>query len=95
MLKQPNLDAPEETHLFFDTGDGTIITVFVNDNRESAKGSQRVGTGGLHHLYFSVDPDRFEEVAEALDDKVIDIVCLTEVFSCHFTLQTTTVLLLN
>lgn len=68
VLKQPNLDAPEETHLFFDTGDGTILTVFVNDNRESAKGSQRVGTGGVHHLCFSVDPDRFEEVAEALDD---------------------------
>ena len=29
VLEQPSLDVPELTHLFFDTGDGRILTFFV------------------------------------------------------------------
>ncbi len=65
VLRQPNLDDPSQTHLFFDTGDGRILTVFVSDDRSSAR-SQRVSTGAVHHLCFSVAPDRFEETMDAL-----------------------------
>jgi len=68
VLRQPNLDDPSQTHLFFDTGDGTILTVFVSDSRESESRPQRTGTGGVHHLCFGIDPDRFREVRAALDD---------------------------
>jgi catechol 2,3-dioxygenase-like lactoylglutathione lyase family enzyme len=66
VLRQPNLDDPDQTHLFFDTGDGRILTVFVGD-RPSTRGGQRVGTGAVHHLCFSVDPERYEEVMAALE----------------------------
>ena len=68
VLRQPNLDDPDQTHLFFDTGDGTILTFFVSDDRQSAGGPQRTGVGGVHHLCFTVVPERFDEVATALDD---------------------------
>ena len=67
VLRQPNLDDPSQTHLFFDTGDGSILTVFVGD-RPSTRGRQRGGTGSVHHLCFSIAPEDFEDVAAALDD---------------------------
>ncbi|OIB55404.1 VOC family protein [Natrialba sp. SSL1] len=67
VLRQPNLDDPSQTHLFFDTGDGRILTFFVSDDRPSARG-QRGGVGAVHHLCFSVDPDEYEETMQALED---------------------------
>ncbi len=67
VLRQPNLDDPSQTHLFFDSGDGRILTVFVNDDRDSAPG-QRLGTGAVHHLCFSVEPDRYGDVMAALEE---------------------------
>lgn len=67
VLRQPNLDDPSQTHLFFDTGDGTILTFFVSDDRGSDARPQRTQTGGVHHLCFNIDPDRFTEVQAALE----------------------------
>jgi catechol 2,3-dioxygenase-like lactoylglutathione lyase family enzyme len=67
VLRQPNLDDPSQTHLFFDTGDGRILTFFVSDDRPSNGGPQRTGVGGVHHLAFSVAPDRFEEMVDAIE----------------------------
>jgi len=65
VLRQPNLDDPSQTHLFFDTGDDRILTVFVGD-RPSAAG-QRPSTGAVHHLCFSVAPSAFGETMAALE----------------------------
>lgn len=67
VLRQPNLDDPSQTHLFFDTGDGRILTFFVSDDRSSDSRPQRGGVGSVHHLCFGVAPDQYEEVMEALD----------------------------
>jgi len=67
VLRQPNLDDPSQTHLFFDTGDGRILTVFVSDDRESDPRPQRSGVGAVHHLAFHVAPERFEDVTAALE----------------------------
>ena len=67
VLRQPNLDDPDQTHLFLDTGDGRIITFFVSDDRPSNRRPQQTQTGGVHHLAFSVDPERFGEVKAALE----------------------------
>ena len=67
VLRQPNLDDPSQTHLFFDTGDGRILTFFVSDDRPSARG-QRTQVGGVHHLCFSLDPEDYEDVMDALDE---------------------------
>jgi len=68
VLRQPNLDDPDQTHLFFDTGDGRILTFFVSDDRDSNAQPQRTQVGGVHHLAFRFAPDRFEAVRAALDD---------------------------
>ncbi|RQG90166.1 VOC family protein [Natrarchaeobius halalkaliphilus] len=68
VLRQPNLDDPSQTHLFFDTGDGRILTFFVSDDRPSNRRGQRGGVGAVHHLCFSVDPDEYEDVMNALED---------------------------
>ena len=69
VLRQPNLDDPTSTHLFFDTGDGRIITFFVSDDRPSNRGPQRPGVGGVHHLSFSIDPEEFVDIREALEEE--------------------------
>jgi len=71
VLRQPNLDAPSMTHLFFDTGDGRMLTFFVEDDRPSNRGGQQPGVGAVHHLAFSVDPERFEATKAALDEEGI------------------------
>ena len=68
VLRQPNLDAPHVTHLFFDTGDGRLLSFFVTDDRDSHTGPQRPGVGAVHHLAFRIDPDRFVETRQSLDD---------------------------
>ena len=35
VFEQPNLDRPEENHLYFDPGDGRLITVFTNEERQA------------------------------------------------------------
>ena len=68
ILRQPNLDDPSQTHLFFDTGDGRILTFFVSDDRPSNTGPQRGGVGAVHHLCFSVEPDDYRDIMAALDE---------------------------
>ncbi|MFB6176896.1 MAG: VOC family protein, partial [Halobaculum sp.] len=45
-----------------------ILTVFVSDDRDSAQG-QRVSTGSVHHLCFSVAPESFEDTMDALEQE--------------------------
>ncbi|WIV67488.1 VOC family protein [Natrialbaceae archaeon AArc-T1-2] len=68
VLRQPNLDDPSQTHLFFDTGDGRLLTFFVSDDRDADPRQQRTSVGGVHHLAFRIAPDRFEEVMAALEE---------------------------
>ena len=68
VLRQPNLDDPSQTHLFFDAGDGRIVTFFVSDQRRSDPNPLRGGVGAVHHLAFSIEPDRFREVMAALEE---------------------------
>jgi len=53
VFEQPNLDAPEVNHLFFDSGDGRLITVFTEEGREPG-GRVRDQTGSVHHLALTV-----------------------------------------
>ncbi|MFC7141918.1 VOC family protein [Halosimplex aquaticum] len=68
VLRQPNLDDPNSTHLFFDSGDGRIVTFFVTDERQSDASPLRHQVGSVHHLSFSIDPERFADVKAALEE---------------------------
>ena len=37
IFEQPNLDSPHEAHLYFDPGDGRLVTVFCDESRPRKK----------------------------------------------------------
>ncbi|MFB6156736.1 MAG: VOC family protein [Haloferacaceae archaeon] len=67
VVRQPNLDRAEVEHLFFDAGDGRLVTFFVDESRESAA-SQDPGVGAVHHLAFRVEPDELSAIRDRLLD---------------------------
>jgi len=67
VFEQPNLDVPAESHLYFDPGDGRLITVFTNENRTPDPTRNPEGIGNLHHLAFTVDD--MDKVLEDYESK--------------------------
>jgi len=54
IFEQPNLDAPEINHLYFDMGDGRTLTVFTEENREPPETPLAQQPGSVHHVAFWV-----------------------------------------
>ena len=71
VFEQPNLDVPEQNHLYFDPGDGRLITVFTNENNEPDPTPNPEGIGNLHHIAFSVSRATYTQVAKRLDERGI------------------------
>jgi catechol 2,3-dioxygenase-like lactoylglutathione lyase family enzyme len=71
IFEQPNLDVPEETHLYFDPGDGRLITFFVRPTRVDDPTPNPEGIGNLHHLAFTVSRATYTQVAKRLDERGI------------------------
>jgi len=72
VMRQPNLDREAVEHLFFDAGDGRLVTFFVDDSRESA-GGQEPGVGAVHHLAFRVEPAELPVIRDRLLDAGHDV----------------------
>jgi catechol 2,3-dioxygenase-like lactoylglutathione lyase family enzyme len=68
VFEQPNLDVPEETHLYFDAGDGRLITFFVRPTRVDDPEPNPQGIGNLHHLALTVSHAVYTQVAERLNE---------------------------
>jgi glyoxalase family protein len=71
VFTQPNLDVPEEEHLYFDPGDGRLLTFFVRPSREVDPTPNPEGIGNLHHLAFMVSRAVYNQVAERLEARGI------------------------
>jgi catechol 2,3-dioxygenase-like lactoylglutathione lyase family enzyme len=71
VFEQPNLDNPDESHLYFDPGDGRLITVFTNESRDVDTTPNPEGIGNLHHIAFNVSRATFTQVAKRLDERGI------------------------
>ena len=71
VFEQPNLDNPDESHLYFDPGDGRLITVFTNESREVDPVPNPEGIGNVHHMAFNVSRATFTQVAKRLDERGI------------------------
>jgi catechol 2,3-dioxygenase-like lactoylglutathione lyase family enzyme len=71
VFDQPNLDVPEESHLYFDPGDGRLITVFTNENRRPDNTPNPTEIGNVHHIAFSVSHATFAQAAKRLDERGI------------------------
>jgi len=72
VFEQPNLDVPEENHLYFDSGDGRLITFFVRPSRVNDPTHNPEGIGNLHHLAFTVSRATYTQVAKRLDQMGIE-----------------------
>jgi catechol 2,3-dioxygenase-like lactoylglutathione lyase family enzyme len=71
VFEQPNLDRPDQSHLYFDPGDGRLITVFTNESREVDTTPNPEGIGNVHHLAFAVSRATFTQAAQRLDARGI------------------------
>jgi glyoxalase family protein len=71
VLDQPNLDVPGEEHLYFDTGDGRLITFFVRPMRPNDPTPNPEGVGNLHHIAFTVSRATYTQVARRLNERGI------------------------
>jgi len=71
VFEQPNLDNHAINHLYFDPGDGRLITVFTEESRETGE-RVKDQTGSVHHLAFWVSLAVYKQVAARLDERGID-----------------------
>jgi catechol 2,3-dioxygenase-like lactoylglutathione lyase family enzyme len=71
VFEQPNLDNASESHLYFDPGDGRLITVFTNEERVPDPARTSTDQGCVHHIAFSVSQATFHQTVERLDERGI------------------------
>jgi catechol 2,3-dioxygenase-like lactoylglutathione lyase family enzyme len=71
VFEQPNLDNPSESHLYFDPGDGRLITVFTDEQREGDRERTPTDPGCVHHIAFSLSQATFQQAVERLDERGI------------------------
>ena len=65
VMEQPNLDDRNINHLYFDCGDGRLLTVFCEESR-APDGRLAQQVGSLHHLAFAVGQSSIRVAAERL-----------------------------
>jgi len=71
VFEQPNLDRPAESHLYFDPGDGRLITIFTNEDRAPDPSRTPTDAGCVHHVAFAVSEATFAQAVERLDERGI------------------------
>jgi catechol 2,3-dioxygenase-like lactoylglutathione lyase family enzyme len=71
VFEQPNLDNESESHLYFDPGDGRLITVFTNEERVPDPTRTSTDVGAVHHLAFALSQATFRQAVERLDERGI------------------------
>ena len=100
IFEQPNLDNGSESHLYFDPGDGRLITIFTNEERTPDPARTATDPGCVHHLAFAVSQATFAQAVERLDERGIrhsgvkdrgfmDSIYFQAVSYTHLTLPTT------
>jgi catechol 2,3-dioxygenase-like lactoylglutathione lyase family enzyme len=71
VFEQPNLDRATESHLYFDPGDGRLITIFTNEERTPDATRTPTDIGCVHHVAFAVSKASFDQAVERLDERGI------------------------
>ena len=71
VFEQPNLDHADESHLYFDPGDGRMITVFTKEDRTPDPSRTPTDPGCVHHLAFSLSNAVFRQTVARLDERGI------------------------
>ena len=71
IFDQPNLDDAGQGHLYFDPGDGRLITVFTSEDAKPNPSRTPTDPGCVHHLAFEVDRATFGQVPKRLEARGI------------------------
>jgi len=71
VFEQPNLDDPNQSHLYFDPGDGRLITIFTNEDRKPDPSPAPQSIGCVHHLALAVSEATFRQTVARLDERGI------------------------
>jgi len=71
VFEQPNLDVPSQNHIYFDPGDGRLITVFTDESRRPDSTENPTGIGNVHHIAFAVSQATFSQAAARLKERGI------------------------
>ena len=72
VFEQPNLDNEADGHLYFDPGDGRLITIFTNEDRKPDPTRTPTDSGCVHHLAFALSQATFYQAVERLDERGIE-----------------------
>ena len=68
IFEQPNLDNEAENHLYFDPGDGRLITIFCNEERKADDRRTPTEAGCVHHIAFNVSKATYRQAVKRLDE---------------------------
>ena len=71
VFEQPNLDDHTQNHLYFDPGDGRLITIFTSETWKPDSTPNPTGVGNVHHLAFNVSRATFPQAAKRLRERKI------------------------
>jgi catechol 2,3-dioxygenase-like lactoylglutathione lyase family enzyme len=71
VFEQPNLDRAAESHLYFDPGDGRLVTVFTNEERAVDSDRPPTDPGCVHHRAFALSQATFAQTVERLGERGI------------------------
>ena len=71
VFEQPNLDRASESHLYFDPGDGRLITIFTDESRKVDPRRTPTEPGCVHHIAFSASRVTFLQAVKRLDERGI------------------------
>jgi catechol 2,3-dioxygenase-like lactoylglutathione lyase family enzyme len=71
IFEQPNLDQASESHLYFDPGDGRLITVFTDESRKPDPKRTPTDIGCVHHIAFAVSRATFQQAVVRLNEREI------------------------
>ena len=69
VFEQPNLDDDRMNHLYFDPGDGRLITIFTSEDWPVDNRPNPTGIGNLHHLAFIVSRATYSQAAKRLESR--------------------------
>ena len=74
VFEQPNLGKPDENHLYFDPGDGRLLTVFTNESLRDAGRHAPREVGCVEHIAFNVSRATFQQAPARLRERGIDFI---------------------
>ncbi len=74
IFEQPNLGRADESHLYFDPGDGRLLTVFTDESRPDAERPAPRDIGCVEHIAFNVSRVTFQMAPARLREHGIEFI---------------------